>query len=336
MATQVTARRKPIVRGASLATLVVASVALAAPAAAQDDYPTKPITIIMPNNPGGATDRVARAMAPLLQEELGQPINVINKPGGGTLIGHAYLYAQPGDCYSFSYTALPYIVSNIENQNAPFTLDDFSWVNVQETASTVVFVPNGSPYADVSSLAEALKEPKKLSAAVIGGSSEHVGALLLMDALGLPRENLRLVTYDGGGTARTAIAGGQTDFALLPGQGSEPIADLVQPLAIYATKPVEGFDVPLINEALEPLGASVPVLPSSTRVFITHKNCETEHPERYAKFVDAYEKVVTSEAYQSVAREGALGRDWNGPEESQRIIDETVGMLRQYSDTISQ
>ncbi len=327
--------RRCFIAGAANMAVMAAFLAVGTLPAHAQDYPTKPITIVMPNNPGGATDRMARLLAPMLAQELGQPINVINKPGGGTLTGHAYMFAQPADGYHFSYTALPYMVSNIVNQNAPFTMADFSWINVQQIASTVVFVHKDRPYKTMGDLVEALKVPGKLSAAVIGGSSEHVGALLLMDALKLPRTNLRLVTYDGGGTARTAISGGQVDFAMLPGEGSEGIADFVRPVAVYADAPVAEFDAPPVNEALKPFNAQVPVIPSSTRVFVARKGFETDQPQAYAKFVAAYRKVVESDAFQKEATAGKLGREWRGPVESQRIIDQNYEQIMKYSGEIS-
>lgn len=307
---------------------------LAAPAAAQA-WPEEPITIVMPNNPGGATDRLARVMAPMLSEELGVPVNVINRPGGGTLIGHAYLHAQPADGYHFSYTSLPYLISNIVNQGAPFGMDDFSWINIQEVANTVVFAHNSTPYETFEQFVEGLRQPGQVSVAVIGGSSEHMSALILMDTLGLPRSNMRLVTYDGGGTARTAIAGGQVDIAMVPGQGSEQLVDFTRMLAIYADEPVEGFDAPLVNEILASENVSVPIIPSSVRIFIGRKEFEASNPEGYARFVDAYERVVTSEAFQEVARAQNLGRDWRGPEASSVLADEVYDQIIRYSTVIS-
>lgn len=298
-------------------------------------WPNQPITIVMPNNPGGATDRVARLMAPMLTERLGVPVNVINRPGGGTLIGHAYLHAQPADGYHFSYTSLPYLISNMVNQNAPFGMQDFSWINIQEVANTVVFAHNDTAYQTFADFVAGLRNPGQVSVAVIGGSSEHMSALLLMDLLGLPRANMRLVTYDGGGTARTAIAGGQVDIAMLPGQGSEQLVDFTRMLAIYADEPVEGFDTELVNAALASEGIEVPIIPSSVRIFIGRRGFETDNPEGYARFVAAYEDVVTSDEFQAAAAEQSLSRDWRGPEASAALADIVYDQIIRYSSVIS-
>jgi len=300
-----------------------------APAFAQD-YPAKPIVMILPNDPGGTTDRLARILVPHLSKELGVPVTVENKPGAQSLVGNAYWFNQPADGHTLLYTALPYVINNIENQGAPFKMEDMGWINIPEAAQTVIFAHKNTPYKNMEELTAALKERGKVSAGVIGGSSEHILALLLMDKLGVPRENLRLVTYDGGGTARTAISGGQVDIALLPGQGSEQVLDFANPLAVVGEKALPGFDAPPVNEALTPVGIELPLLPSSLRVILTHRKFADEQPENFKKLVAAFEKVNNSAEFQEQAKNGKLGAGWTGPEEAARIIDNNYKLLIEH------
>ena len=90
----------PLLRRAALK-LVSASLAAAvvapAVATAQEDFPSRPITMVVPFDTGGYNDRLARAFAPFLQEELGQPITIINRGGAGAMLGHMYFLQQEAD-----------------------------------------------------------------------------------------------------------------------------------------------------------------------------------------------------------------------------------------------
>lgn len=300
---------------------------------AQEDYPNKPIEITAPYDAGGATDRMVRHLAPFLSEALGTPVNVVNRPGGGTLTGTVYFYNQPADGYTFMFIPpTPYFVNHIEVMNAPFKLEDFIFVNAQEVAQSLMVVPKGSQVQSFDEIIEGLKEPGKLSAAVITGSSEHISLLLMMEKLGIPADNLRLVTYDGGGPTRTAIIGGQVDFGMVPGQGSEVIFDQVNKIMVVADeKNPDWPDAVPINEALKSYNVEMPILDSSVRSMVALAKLKDEHPDRYQKFVDAYKSVVESEEYQASAKEGNYGRDWRGPEASTELVKRNYGLLVEYS-----
>src|SRR5690242_3409678 len=74
-------------------------------ALAQDNYPSRPLTYVVPYTPGGVTDNGARAIAKVLTEKLGQPVIVENKPGAGGIVGSEYVLRSKPDGYTFMYTA---------------------------------------------------------------------------------------------------------------------------------------------------------------------------------------------------------------------------------------
>src|SRR5438128_347939 len=82
---------------AALATLTLGATAL--PAAAQN-YPSRPITMIVPWGAGGGTDATARIIGSLLEKDLGQPVTVVNRTGGSGVVGHAAIAAAPPDGYT--------------------------------------------------------------------------------------------------------------------------------------------------------------------------------------------------------------------------------------------
>ena len=89
--------RHPVVRMlASLALLF----AFAMPVCAADTYPSRPITLIVPWAAGGGTDAIARIIGSLLEKELGQPINVVNRTGGNGVVGHTAIASSAPDGYT--------------------------------------------------------------------------------------------------------------------------------------------------------------------------------------------------------------------------------------------
>ncbi|MGP9818598.1 tripartite tricarboxylate transporter substrate binding protein [Salinarimonas sp. NSM] len=312
-----------------------AALALLAPAqaSAQDAYPSRAIEVAAPYDAGGATDRMVRHLSGFLAEELGVPVNVVNRPGGATFNGTLWFYNQEPDGYTVLFLPpTPYMVNHIEVMGAPYTLDDFVFVNAQEVAQSLMVVPKDSTIQSLDDVIAAMREPGRLSAAVIGGSSEHISLLLMMEKLDIPASNIRLVTFDGGGPTRTAIMGGQVDLGMVPGQGSEVIFDSVRKIAVVAEEANPSWpDAVPINEALASYGVELPILDSSVRSMVVHAAFAEQHPDRYQAFVDAYQRVVESPEYQEAAAAGNYGRDWRGPEASTDIVRRNYQLLSEYS-----
>ena len=301
--------------------------------AAQDAYPERAIEVTAPYNAGGATDRMARHLAGFLAEALGVPVNVVNRPGGATMSGTVFFHAQEPDGYTILFLPpTPYMVNHIEVMDAPYTMDDFIFVNAQEVAQSLMVVPNTSELQNLDDVIAALREPDRLSAGVIAGSSEHLSLLLMMERLDIPASNLRLVTFDGGGPTRTAIMGAQVDLGMVPGQGSEAIFESVRMIATVADERNPDWpDAVPINEALASYGVELPLLDSSVRSLMVHAAFAEQYPERYQLLLDTYRDIVQSDAFQASAAEGNFGRDWRGPEASTELVLRNYNLLVEYS-----
>ncbi len=219
-----------------------------------DNYPKKPVNFVVGFGVGGSADRMTRAMSSFVAEELGQPVKVINKKGAGTQIAANYVLNRPDDGYTiFASTFAPYLPNTILKGNASYTINDFSYMNFQWFDFELIAVNKDTPYQDLSSLLTAIKEnPKSVKAAVVQGSGGHLMAKLLLEKNGIPQENLNLVTFNSGGKARSAVAGGQVDFIVISAQGSEGVREFLRPVAVVRDKPSERWDAPTVNEALNP------------------------------------------------------------------------------------
>lgn len=319
--------------GAALA--IACLIGLAPQPADADTWPDRPVTMVVPFSPGGSVDRMARSVATHLAREVGQPINVVNRPGAGGQVGSTVFLTMPDDGSTLLVTAtVPFLINNIMT-GADYTLDDFHQVNAQWVANGSIMAHAGTPYETMEDLVTAIVErPGEVSAGVIGQSAEHLTLLLLLDSLEVPRSNVRLVTYDGGGPVRTAVAGGQVDFAVITAQGSEAILDRVRVLALVSDEAVEGWDHPLINDALAGHGVEIPILQSSVRSVVVHSGFPEQHPEAYDAFLAAYRRTLESEAYREFAAQNDIEATWRGPERSQQIVDQSFGMIQSYSSLL--
>lgn len=321
-----------------LATATLAALGLGTGAAhAADGWPEDPITIIVPFNAGGSADRMARTLADPLSKELGVPVVVENRPGGAGGLGATYVSQQPADGNTLLLMqATPYLANAILVGGAPVQWEDFSLLNAQWNDFAIWAVHKDSPYETFDQLVEAMKEPGNVSSGIIYGNGGHLQTILAMNALEIPVDNVRFVTYDGGAPLRTALAGNQVDFEVLAARGAASIMDSLRVLAVVNDSETDGMDAPSLNDALVGLGAEAqPTIGGNITGLIVPSALETEYPERYATLLEAYETVVTSDAYEAAAQEAGVGSDWLGPEASQTLVDDAYGALSELSDVIN-
>jgi tripartite-type tricarboxylate transporter receptor subunit TctC len=191
--------------------LGIASVAFAA------DYPTKPITLINPQAPGGTLDVQARAFAPLAEKILGQPVVVVNKVGATGMVGAlAGAQANPdGYLLTVGSVNIPNAIEwEIANGRKPaFTRHDFICIGTFTMSPTLLIVPPDAPYKTLADfIADAKAKPGQLafSSGGLYGMS-HLPAEIFARAAGL---KVRHVPYGGGGPSLTAVVGKQVDFSV--------------------------------------------------------------------------------------------------------------------------
>lgn len=325
------------VRRAAAATLFAGIALGTAPAGAQDTWPNGPITIVVPFDAGGSADRMARTLAGPLGEELGTPVVVENRPGGSGGLGATWVAQQPADGNTLLLMqATPYLASAILVGGAPVAWEDFSFLNAQWNDYAIVAVHQDSPYQTFAELVEAMRTPGEVSSGIIYGNGGHLQTILFMQELGIEESNVRFVTYDGGAPLRAALAGNQVDFEVLAAGGAASIMDSIRVLAVVNTSNPDGFEAPLLNEAMAELGADPQaIIGGNISGLLVHSALATEHPDRFEAIVSAYQAVVTSDDYQATAEESGIGADWVGPEDSQQIVDDAYSALDALSDVLN-
>lgn len=193
-----------------------ATLAAAAFTAAAQSFPTKPIKIIVPYPAGGATDVAARMIQPGLQEQLGQPVTVENRPGAGGNIAMNAVAQSPADGHTLVMTLTGMMSINPVIFKSPgFTAADFVPVAQVSTAPLILVVPANSPYKTVPELLAAGKKAGKAGMAYgsagAGGLSHLASELINGHADG----NFTHVPYKGGAPLTQALMAGEVAWGLL-------------------------------------------------------------------------------------------------------------------------
>jgi tripartite-type tricarboxylate transporter receptor subunit TctC len=196
----------------ALAALVLLAAAL--PAAAQDPYPSRPISLVVPFPPGGVADLTARPVATAMEKVLKQPVGVVNKTGAAGAVGMQFVATSKPDGYTLllalsSISIIPE-ADKIFGRPPAFTVDQFAPVALISADPTILVVRAESPWKTAKEFIEdAKKRPGQISYSSSGiYGTLHMAMELLSSAAGI---KLRHVPYAGAGPALTALLGGHVD-----------------------------------------------------------------------------------------------------------------------------
>ena len=284
-----------------LLSFVIALCALALPAWAQA-WPTKPIRLIAPFAPGGGVDIAARLVGAKLQDILGQPVLVENKPGGGAMIGAEIVAKAPPDGYTLLLTSNSLVNSPTLFGRAPFDWrKDFAFVTTILEQPMVLEVNLDVPAKSVADLvALAKRDGSKLSFGTSGaGSINHLAGEWLAQITGAKWE---MVHYKGAAPANADLMGGQIQIQFDQIGAALPVlrSGKVRPLAVtYLQRTKLLPDVPTMAEAGFPGFEAVTlfglIAPAKTP------------PDVIATLSKAMEKVLTDPAI--IARFAEMGGD---------------------------
>jgi putative tricarboxylic transport membrane protein len=207
--------------GVSRRAVVAGGLALAAapwPAQADDAFPQRPLALLVPANPGGGWDQLARLMQQVITADRlsPRPVDVFNKGGAGGAIGLADLMTRRHDDPYTLMVAGSVMIGSTISQHSPFQVSDSRPLARLILEDLVVAVPAASPYRTMQDLIAAFRrDPGAISWS--GGSAggvDHILVGLITEAAGLSPDKVRYVAYSGGGEASAAIMGGQVTAAV--------------------------------------------------------------------------------------------------------------------------
>lgn len=226
--------------------LFVVGLLLASPIAAAQQFPNKPIEIIVPWAAGGNADQQARILAQVSEDILGVPIFVRNQPGGGTVPGVMEALGAPADGYTLIWTAIPSVATVPALRETPFSREDlYPLANVSEN-SLVLYVRDDSDWYTLEHFTDAA-QGRSLNLAV-----NAIGALPHLAAVGLAQEvgiNFNFVTEGSSAGAVVSLLGGHVDAALAHEPQAYSHGEGLRALAVF--EPERSRYLPLVPTAEE-------------------------------------------------------------------------------------
>ena len=225
----------------------------AATAALAQDYPARPVRIVVPLSPGGFADTPTRILAPRLSEQFGKQFFVENRPGAGGTIGWDFVAKSAPDGYTLAITGSTHLISPHLYKNLQYdTFKDFTHISMMASGPYVLVVnPKKVPAGNVRELIAAAKaKPGVIDYASSGnGSSQHLVGALFNSMTGV---QLNHVPYKGSGPAMQDLLAGEVgvSFAGVPNVLGNVRGGRLRALAVTTPKRwVELPDVPTMAEA---------------------------------------------------------------------------------------
>jgi len=289
---------------ATAAVLLAGAFGLAAPAEAA--YPERPITLIVPWGAGGGTDATARIVASVLEKELGQPINVVNRTGGSGVVGHSAIAEAEPDGYTLGMATVEIGMMHWQG------LTELTWENYTPLAlvnedPAAVHVRADAPWADLKALIDDIKaNPGKYKASGTGqGGIWHLAIAGLLSELGIEPSAVPWVPSEGAAPGLQDLVAGGVDIvpSSVPEAQSLLEAGRVKSLAVMSAERNAAFpDVPTTQETV---GVTWEI--GAWRGIVGPKRLPQEVIDT---LVPALEKVYNSAEYKEFMNGRGFGMRW--------------------------
>jgi len=279
------------------------SLSLSHIAHAADNYPTRPITLIVPFAAGGGTDGVARIIGTLLEKELGQPVNVVNRAGGNGVVGHAAIAASPADGYTLGMVTVDITMLHWAKLT-PLTGRDFTPLGLMNIDPAAIIVRSDAPYKKLDDLLKAVKSnPGKFKSSGTGlGGIWHLAMAGMLKDVGIDPASVPWVPSTGAAQAMNDLVAGGVEFVTcsLPEARALIDAGKARPLVIMSDKASTLYpNVPTLQAAANSkwtLGA--------WRGLAAPRNLP---PETQNKLASALKKIYDSKAFQDFMASRGFG-----------------------------
>ena len=302
--------RRSLLVGIASAIAGLTAFAFAAPALAQA-YPSRPITLIVPWGAGGGTDATARIIGSLLEKELGQPVNVVNRTGGNGVVGHAAIASAPPDGYTIGLATVEIGMMHwqglTELTGASYT--PLALVNADPAG---IQVRADAPYKTVNDLLAAIKaNPGKLKASGTGqGGIWHLALAGLLRDQKIDPAAVPWVPSNGAAPGLQDMVAGGVDIApvSLPEARALIDAGKVKSLVIMNDKPSGLYpQIPTLKSAI---GSDWTM--AAWRGMVAPKGIPADVRDKLAA---ALKKIAASKEYNEFMASRGFGVIYAGPED---------------------
>lgn len=304
-----------------VAGVIAAGLTAAAPAMAE--WPERPLTIIVPAGAGGGSDATARLLGLGLEQELGQPVNIVNQGQGGGAVGFNTLTSAKADGYTLG------VIFNFAHYSpmgqGDFDAEDLTAIGQFNFDPAGFHVSAKSEWQDLPQALEAIKaDPAKYDIACGGGcgGSWPLAVAALLQESGADLTQVRMISGQGAAAALQEMVAGGFDVvpSSVPEAGSLIDAGLVRGLAIFGNERLEAYpDIPTLKEET---GMDLEL--GAWRGLVGPAGLDEDIQ---AKLQTALENVYNSEQFQTSMTERGFGLRWRSAEDfAQFMQDEEVSV----------
>jgi tripartite-type tricarboxylate transporter receptor subunit TctC len=282
----------------------------ALPVAAQN-YPTRPITLIVPWGAGGGTDATARIIGSLMEKELGQPVTVVNRTGGSGVVGHAAIASAPPDGYTIGLATVEIGMMHWQGLTE-LTGTSYTPIGLVNADPASINVRADAPYKTVQDLLAAIKaNPGKLKASGTGqGGIWHLAIAGLLKDQKIDPAAVPWVPSNGAAPGLQDMVAGGIEIApvSLPEARSLIDAGKVKSLAIMNDKPAALYpNVPTLKSAI---GSNWQM--AAWRGIVAPKGIPNDVRDKLAATV---QKVANSKEYHDFMASRGYGVIYAAPQE---------------------
>ncbi|RBI58533.1 hypothetical protein DMJ13_26600 [halophilic archaeon] len=303
------------------------------------NYPSKPITVVVPWSQGGGTDRSTRAVTPVWSNKISGDFVVQNYSGAGTQIGGEKIYNAKPDGYTVGMWNLPQMQATWLLQDAPYTASDFDFIGTNHADPTMWFAPKNSPYKNFE---EFVSYAEKKGSDVVVGLTSTVGNTALSGLVVRKELDLdyKIVNLEGGSGVRKAVLAGDVDAAINEPWAFNPTnIGKVTPLGTHTKKPQDLWpDTPAFWDlGFKKLPYVEPVA-RQWKLMVAPGGLKDKNPDRYQKLVDTYKSTMNADKYMKKVK-GLSGLnklvEYNSPKETKKIVQENTKYMKKYKQLYS-
>lgn len=279
-------------------------------------YPERPITLIVPWGAGGGTDATARIIGTLLEKEIGQPVNVVNRTGGSGVVGHAAIAQAPPDGYTIGIVTVEIGMMHWQGLT-DLTGASYTPIGLVNADAAGLQVAADAPYKTVNELIAAIKaSPGKLKASGTGqGGIWHLAIAGMLRDLKVDPASVPWVPSNGAAPGLQDLVAGGVQIApvSLPEARSLIDAGKVKSLAVMAESPAALYpNVPTLKAAT---GSNWTM--AAWRGIAAPKNIPAEARD---KLVAAITKIAASKEYTDFMAQRGFGVIYAGPDEFAKFM----------------
>ncbi|HKK34903.1 MAG TPA: tripartite tricarboxylate transporter substrate binding protein, partial [Paracoccaceae bacterium] len=296
-----------------LTALVAAGTAFAALAtsgAARAEYPERPITILVPWSAGGGTDATGRMIGRLMQDELGVPVNVVNRTGGGGVVGHQAIASADPDGYTIGIVTVEIAMMHWVGLT-DLTYEAYTPIALYNADPAGLSVHADSPYESAGEFLEAAGEnPGEMKGSGTGqGGIWHLALAGMLVEAGLEPNAVVWVPSQGAAPALADLAAGGIDVVTASVVEARALreAGKIKVLAVMSDERLPAFpDVPTLEESGGPAW--------TTAAWRTVAGPKGLPEDVRSKLAAAMENIYQSDAFREFMENRGFAMTWAGPE----------------------